>query len=254
MAGAGGDICTLLIYRRPLPGVELAVAANRDELYARPRGEFGTIQREPLVLGGMDPEGGGTWLAVHEAGFVVAVTNARLGARRKAGDRSRGLLVLDLVRRASFGEAAGGLAAEDLRRYAPVNVVVASGAGLVAGTNLPEPRVERLGETALAAGNVPLFSGEERIAALLELGRPPEDLTGPEEYAAHLGAILARHEPPSACHHLERGGTVSSTVLLLARPFAGSVILHATGPPCRTPWRRVPARPIAPPGLTPRSG
>ncbi len=232
-------MCTLLIYRRPLPGVELAVAANRDELYSRPAGTFGRIEDDPLVIGGMDPEAGGTWLAVNEAGFVVAVTNARLGARRKPKERSRGLLALDLVRRRSFTEASEALFREDLLRYPPVNVVVASAEGMAVGTNLPEVRVESSEEPALGVGNTPVFSGDARVAELLELGRPPGAGVGLIGLAAHLQGVLARHRWPPACHHLEHGGTVSSTVLLVAEPFQASRILHADGPPCTAPWRSV---------------
>lgn len=232
-------MCTLLIYRRPLPAVELAVAANRDELHSRPAGSFGWIGHDPPIVGGMDPEAGGTWLALNGAGFVVAVTNAKLGARRRLGQRSRGLLALDLVRHGSFEEASRSLFGEDLLRYAPVNVVVASARGVVAATNLPEARVERIVEPALGVGNTPVFAEDGRIAALLEMGRPPDAVRTPEGLAAHIQGLLARHDPPTACHHLEHGGTVSSTVILLTVPFRDSLILHADGPPCRTPWRRL---------------
>jgi len=233
-------VCTLLIYRRPLPGVSLAVAANRDELYSRPTGSFGRIHDDPLVLGGMDPEAGGTWLAVNAAGFVVAVTNARLGARRRPGERSRGLLALDLVGRSSFEESSEALFREDLHRYAPVNAVVASSGGMVVGSNVPEVRVEVVEEEAFGAGNAPAFAGDARVEALLELGRPPTGSMGLLELAAHLQAVLARHDEPAACHHLEHGGTVSSTVMLVAEPFEASLILHADGPPCRAAWRNIP--------------
>jgi len=233
-------VCTLLIYRRPLPGVELAVAANRDELYSRPAGTFGLIQSDPLIIGGMDPEAGGTWLAVNGAGFVVAVTNARLGARRGAEQRSRGLLALDLVRSRSFDEASKSLYAEDLRRYAPANFVVASGDEIIVATNLPEVRVGRVEEPDLGVGNTPAFSGGGRIADVLDMGRSPDARMTPERFAGHLQRLLARHDPPTACHHLEDGGTVSSTMILVTTPLERALVLHADGPPCRTPWRRVP--------------
>lgn len=231
-------MCTLLMYRNPLPGVILAVAANRDELYRRGRGTFEMLSEEPPVVGGRDPEQGGTWLAAGARGFVVAVTNARLQARRREDQRSRGLLALDLAMMSSVEAASRQLEAENLDRYAPVNVVVGSPDGFTVATNTPEPRWASLSAGALGVGNRPLFLPDERVARLLEMGSPGagEDAGG---WADRLRLLLARHEPPVACHHQPRGGTVSSTVALLGAPFGQSRIWHADGPPCRRPWRRV---------------
>jgi len=228
----------LLIYRRPVTGIELVVAANRDELYSRPPGSFGIIGTDPLVIGGIDPEGGGTWLAISSAGFVTAVTNARLGARRRPGQRSRGLLARDLACSKDFGEARRRLEAEDLARYAPVNVVVADGSTAVVGTNLPEARIAEIAQPVAGCGNVPAFEPDERIARLLERGAPRAGETQ-GEIIARLASLMSRHEPPSACHHLADGGTVSSTIVVLRRDLEGSTILHAGGPPCITGYRQI---------------
>jgi len=231
-------MCTLLLYRRPFPGVVLAVAANRDELYSRPKGTFGVIGERPTVVGGIDPEAGGTWLAVSGEGFVVAVTNARLGARRGEAQRSRGLLARDLVLATGWEAAVDRLGHEDLARYAACNVLVASGEGIVVATNLPEPRVERWAEGRVGLGNTPAFGSDPRVTALLERGRPRRDEM-PGDWVARVRRLMARHEEPTACHHLEHGGTVASTLVLLREPFGDSLILHANDAPCRAPWIRV---------------
>ncbi len=231
-------MCTLLMYRRPAAGIELVVAANRDELYSRPPGAFGVIRGEPRVIGGIDPEGGGTWLAVSSAGFVTAVTNARLGARRGPDQRSRGLLARDLALSKNIDEAFRRLEASDLRRYAPVNVVVADGGTALVGTNLPEPRVARIERKSFGFGNRPAFEPDPRISELLELGAP-EAFETDDELITRLRGVVSRHEAPAACHHLPEGGTVSSTIIVLRRDPGGSTILHADGPPCITPWERV---------------
>ncbi len=231
-------MCTLLMYRRPLAGVDLAVAANRDELYRRPPGVFGVLAEEPLVLGGCDPEQGGTWLAASSAGFVVAVTNARLQAQRREDQRSRGLLALDLAMLPSATAAVERLDAAALDCYAPVNVVVADAEGFAVASNLPEPRCVRLEQRALAVGNVPIFAADDRVTELLELGRVGCE-EGREEWASRLRRLLAWHDPPTACHHQSSGGTVSGTVMLLTEIFEESLMWHADGAPCRVPWRRV---------------
>ncbi len=231
-------MCTLLVYRRPVDGIELVVAANRDEAYVRPHGSFGVIRDDPLVIGGLDPEGGGSWLAVSVAGFVAAVTNARLGARRRPGQRSRGLLVRDLVSSASAAEAFDRLRTANLERYAPVNAIVVDGTVAVVATNCPMPRVASRRRRALGLGNRPAFEDDERVSQLLELGAPRTGDT-PKRLIDRLEEVLSRHEPPSACHHLPEGGTVSSTIMVLGRDRRAWRILHADGPPCISRWDEV---------------
>lgn len=226
-------MCTLLIYREPLPGVRLAVAANRDELASRPQGAWGRLAEDPRVEGGIDPEAGGTWLALSWAGFLVAVTNARLGARRLPGQRSRGLLARDLALEPGAPEAAAALGRARLDRYAAVDVVVAAPEAFTVGSNLPAPEVRRLETAELGLGNRPAFEEDRRVAALLDMGRPRPG-ERPAGWLARLEELLQRHEEPTACHHTPVGGTVFSTVAVLTD--RGWTVRVAQGPPCRTPF------------------
>ncbi len=226
-------MCTLLIYREPMPGIRLAVAANRDELASRPRGEWARLALDPRVEGGIDPEAGGTWLALSWTGFLVAVTNARLGARRLPRQRSRGLLARDLALEPGPREAAAVLGRADLDRYAPVNVVVAGPEGFSVGSNLPYAEVRHLQDAELGLGNRPAFEEDRRVAELLVMARP---LRGerPAAWLARLEEVLRRHQDPTACHHTPVGGTVFSTVAVLTDE--GWTVRVAPGPPCTTPF------------------
>lgn len=237
-------MCTLLIHRRPMPGVRLGVLANRDELYERAPGRFTVLADAPLVLGGRDPEAGGTWLAASAAGFVVAVTNARLQARRGADQRSRGQLARDLALAPSAVDAAARLAAEELGRYAPVNAVVATADGFTVASNLPGPRCATLEDAAVGLGNLPAFEDDPRVAALLAVSAPTDRET-PEGWAERLRALAGRHEVPAACHHAGPGGTVSATVMLIADSFADSRLWHVDGPPCQGGWTALDVRGMA---------
>lgn len=63
--------------------------------------------------------------------------------------------------------------------------------------------------------------------------RLPPDLVLPSE--KDLLPLLASHEGERPiCKHGEKFGTVSSTLYV-----AGGRLLHAEGPPCRTPYRPV---------------
>ena len=72
--------------------VPLVVAANRDELHARPAERAGFWKDHPGILGGRDLEAKGTWMGVSRAGRFAAVTNYR-GGRDANAKESRGALV-----------------------------------------------------------------------------------------------------------------------------------------------------------------
>ncbi|HLO69133.1 MAG TPA: NRDE family protein [Holophaga sp.] len=84
-------MCLILVAWRAHPEYPLAVAANRDEFFARPTAAAAPWAEDPRVLGGRDLEAGGTWLGIREGGRFAAVTNVREPGVPK-GPRSRGEL------------------------------------------------------------------------------------------------------------------------------------------------------------------
>ena len=73
-----------------------AVAANRDEFFARPSAPLGWWSPgagAPDILGGRDLQGGGTWLGLNAAGRFALLTNVRDAARDAATAPSRGEIV-----------------------------------------------------------------------------------------------------------------------------------------------------------------
>lgn len=111
-------MCLVIMASRVHLEMPLIVAANRDELFARPAEPMGIL--EPGIVGGRDVLAGGTWLATNRFGVVAALTNqplatARPGAPEGGRDpskHSRGELPLFLARFASAAEAVAALAAE----------------------------------------------------------------------------------------------------------------------------------------------
>ena len=67
-------MCTIAILIR-VADVPVVIAANRDELYARPTRPPEVLG--PAIVGGVDALSGGSWLAVNRAGRFAAVTNQR---------------------------------------------------------------------------------------------------------------------------------------------------------------------------------
>src|SRR5438128_9417177 len=88
-------MCTIAILLEVAAGAPLVVAANRDEIYARP-----TRPPESLgdgIAGGVDVLSGGTWLAIRRDGRFAAVPNQRPLAPVPPGLRSRGRAVRGLA-------------------------------------------------------------------------------------------------------------------------------------------------------------
>lgn len=91
-------MCLIGIAYRTAPGVELVVAANRDEFHARPCAPAAFWEDAPNIFGGRDLQGGGTWLAATRDGRFAAVTNVRRMVPPNPRAPSRGALVTDFLR------------------------------------------------------------------------------------------------------------------------------------------------------------
>lgn len=90
-------MCLILLAWRQHAGYPLVVAANRDELHARPAGRAGFWPDHPEILAGRDLEAKGTWMGVSRSGRFSAVTNYR-GGRDPNAQESRGRLVSNFLR------------------------------------------------------------------------------------------------------------------------------------------------------------
>ena len=76
----------------------LVVAANRDELHARPTAPAAFWADAPQVYAGRDLQDGGTWMGITGSGRFAALTNFRDPNEFKAGAPSRGNLVSNFLR------------------------------------------------------------------------------------------------------------------------------------------------------------
>lgn len=85
-------MCLILVAWRRHALFPLVVAANRDELHARPASAAAFWEDHPDILAGRDLQARGTWLGVSRNGRFAAVTNYRGGHDPKATE-SRGALV-----------------------------------------------------------------------------------------------------------------------------------------------------------------
>jgi uncharacterized protein with NRDE domain len=221
-------VCTLLALRAR---DGLWIAANRDEKLDRPWQPPQLLVPSPPVLGGRDLVGGGSWLAVNlDSGFVVAVTNARLGAR--PGNRSRGQLVVELATEPSLVEAIALFTELDLTSYGPANLLLADRERTILATNTPQPWLQERSDGVVALRNEPLDAPGQSTGWAASLG---SELIRREPVTAEtLATLLARHDGPDPlCRHGNGYGTVCASILRLGRS-SKLELSFAPGPPCTT--------------------
>ncbi len=127
-------MCTLTVVR--LPSSVVRVAFNRDESRTRPTALPPRVQRlaSRNAIFPTDPTSGGTWLAVNDAGLVLAVLNVNLPDRDRNAPkppRSRGELIPSLLECDSPSAALSVCERLNYREFAPFRLVLI-GDGLVA--------------------------------------------------------------------------------------------------------------------------
>ncbi len=147
-------MCLIALAYRVHPDVELAVAANRDELHARMTLGAQHLVDAPHVVAGCDLEAGGTWLGMTTHGRFAALTN-RAGPRRQ-GLPSRGHLVAEFLKqkKAKITEYAFGIRGNE---YAGFNLILYDGESLCYASNeyrdikTLKPGIYAISNTALDA-------------------------------------------------------------------------------------------------------
>ncbi len=245
-------MCTILLAWRCLPGAPVVLAANRDELIARPSAPPGILQASPLILGGRDLVAGGTWLAVAEDGRICAVTNRHPGdgppVAPDPSRRSRGEIPVMLLT-ADPADIPARLAGLGPGVYNPVNVLwLDADRALVAHVDDSGPvRVVDLAPGPHVLTTRDVDDATDPKVAMLSAGVDRALAAGGDADGILKGlrAILADHTSATdspvdaACIHGDVYGTVSaSTVIAGANRITYE---HAPGRPCVTPFATVTA-------------
>lgn len=241
-------MCTLLAAFHVVPGHPLVVAANRDELYARPASGLARWEGEPF-LAPRDEQAHGTWLGLSGGRLFVGVTN-RFGVPREDHRRSRGELVVQALRAHGAEELHAQLVQLDPRRYNafhllyadPERAFVTWSDGRALAQHELSPGLHVVTERSLGAddhGRTERLLAEWR-ARVEPLLHPSGAPTAPAPVLA-LEELLKLHaQDPVAgtCVHVPAlgYGTRSSLVLALAEPPGRTVLRWAEGHPCERPF------------------
>ena len=244
-------VCTILLAWRCHPGAPVVLAANRDELIARPSAPPGVLHEAPWVVGGKDLLAGGTWLAVAEGGTICAVTNRHPASGEPMPPdptrRSRGEIPLRLLVETDPADVTAALSGLGPGTYNPVNVLwLSADRALVAHVDDSGPvRVIELepGPHVLTTGD--LDDASRPKVAMLRAGMDAAlaGSGGADETIARMRHLLADHTTPTgqpvdaACIHGDVYGTVSASTIVAGT--GRTVYEHAPGRPCVTPFSEV---------------
>ncbi|MFO0598481.1 MAG: NRDE family protein [Myxococcaceae bacterium] len=235
-------MCTLIIGFQQHPSTPFWVAANRDELRARPALPPRWWAGEQF-LAPVDVQGGGSWLGLTRRGLFVGVTN-RFPSERFPDRQSRGQLVIDALRAPSAEALRERLEGLSATRYNTFHLLYADAANAFVtwsdGGAIHHERLERgthvVTERSLGGddhGRTALIE-----AALPSLARDERGLPTP----AALQQLLGRAEPADpargVCVDLpEFGyGSRSSLVTFVGAELAATTWWWAEGRPDQTPF------------------
>lgn len=113
--------------------VRWRLACNRDELTTRSPAFPPTITRiaSRLAIMPVDPDGGGTWIGVNDAGLACTLLNVSGGSRHISTPLSRGTIIPQLL---GYGDVDSALMwARELpaHRYRPFRLLIVDGRELV---------------------------------------------------------------------------------------------------------------------------
>jgi uncharacterized protein with NRDE domain len=190
-------MCLLLLAWKVHPRYELLLAANRDELHARPTAALDFWPDTPgvlggRVLGGRDLVAAGTWLAARSDGRFAAVTNFRDESTPAAGMRSRGELVMRYFDSGLAPDAFTGRLAEDQTLYAGFNLIVGDSQHLCYASNRSEQFAQQLEPGLHALSNHRLGTPWPKVTRGLHALRASVD-AGSSELEPLFEAMLEQH-------------------------------------------------------------
>ncbi len=248
-------LCTLALLFQQSAEYPLVVAANRDELLARPSAGPAKVLDNPWVVAGLDLVAGGTWLGLNEHGLVAGLLNRRTSKPVDPLRRSRGSLCLEMLQQTSPEEAVEALRKWDGNAYNPFRLLLASPAAAYVGQNRgPTIQVQRLPPGVHVLTNRDADEGTcpswARYRAVFREAVPLLEKGAIDPVLEHLQRALADHTAPAEltgedlpvglCVHLGNYGTRSSTILFYAARQSRWRFFHAEGPPCSAPYSEIP--------------
>ncbi|MBI3250037.1 MAG: NRDE family protein [Deltaproteobacteria bacterium] len=254
-------MCTLILYFRVFSDYPIVIAANRDEVLARPSSKPSQLWGYPWVYGGQDLLAGGTWFGVNEHGVAVGILNRQSSPPPDPSYRSRGQLCLDALKHASAEAALRFVTRHSAYRYNPFNLVIADQHFSYVVDNQGQADVLTTRQLSpgmyVVTNRTPNDQTCPRIARVspgfADIGKTftAEPVSLPRLFSA-LHQQMADHGDAGEgirnglCLHLEDYGTCSSTLVAYSSRSRSYHYYFAEGPPCRIPYSDVSLPPPTP--------
>lgn len=228
-------MCLLALQYQLVPESPVLVAANREEYFDRPSLAPSIQSGKPRVLCGIDQRGGGTWLGVNQNGMFVGICN-RATVTPLFGQRSRGLLCLDLLRCGTSRKALEKAQSElSKTRYEGCNIMIADANAGFAIHSEEEHEVVDLVEGLNIIGSRNLNDPTDERVAMARRLLTLQTLDSPVKFLAVASKVFARTPTlPGRPSMVVRGndyGTVSSTLLSLGVKPRDAIYQFSTGAP-----------------------
>lgn len=244
-------MCTLVLLRRPGNDWPVLIAANRDEMQARPsKSPARHWPDRPETIAGLDELSGGSWLGLNDHGLVAGILNRQGSLGPADGKRSRGEVVLEALEHAEAEEAAKALVDLEGSSYRSFNMLIADAEkafwlrndggeeGTIDKFELPE------GISVFTAYDVndPANARVRRALPRFRMAATPDPEAGDWSAWEALLKDRTRGNPEEygSAINLDNGAgfaTVSSSLIALPLdPARAPVWLFAKGPPDQFPF------------------
>ncbi|MDP1826782.1 MAG: NRDE family protein [Archangium sp.] len=234
-------MCTLIVSFQQHEAAPVLVAANRDELRARPASPPHRWPGEPFVAP-RDEQGGGTWLGLTNHGMFVGVTN-RFPSDRHLDRESRGALVVEALRAPSAQALRRSLEGLTARRFNTFHLLYADAShAFVTWSDGAQIHHDALLPGLHVVTERSLGGDDHGRTQLITSAWPTLERRAGLPTPGALEALLAKPNPAnpagSVCVDLPEFnyGTRSSLVLFVAPRLADSRWYWAEGRPDQVPF------------------
>lgn len=244
-------MCTITLAWQLFEDSPVILAANRDEMLDRPSEPPAVRDWETSVVAPKDHQAEGTWIGYNEHGVLAAITN-RWTEDPIEGDRSRGLLVRDMLGYESAEDATRFVERDlDRRTYEGFNLLVVDANSAILIEWDGSRRVSNLDPGVHVIVNVGAngsysipqkrekhgLAQAENANAVREAVQPEPGETG-THWLERAADVIADHEY-GVCIHRNSFGTRSSSLIQMSED--GVSYQYADGPPCETAFDPVEA-------------
>ena len=225
----------LAVQYRLVPESPILVAANREEYFDRSSLTPSIQSGKPRVLCGIDQKSGGTWLGVNQNGMFVGVCNRATGMPL-FGQRSRGLLALDLLRCSTASKALDRAHTEFAKtRYEGCNIIIADASNGYAIHADERQEVVELKDGLNIIGARNLNDPDDQRVQMARRLLTLQTLDSPVKFLAVASKVFARAPVgpgrPSMVVRKSDYGTVSSSLIALGVKPRDAIYQFSNGAP-----------------------